>query len=308
MSVKQIRVKINNAWTVLTYNASSGNYEATISAPNITSYNVNSGHYYPVTVEATNLAGTITLVDDTDSTLGSSLRLKVKEGTAPVISITKPTASAYLGTNTPEIAFTITDETNGSGVNISSLTIKVDNNSAINNTSAGVTVTSITGGYSVKYIPQTALSDGAHTVTLNCSDYDGNAATSKSVSFTVDTVAPILTVTQPAEDNMYVANSSLTVTGTTNDATSSVATVTIKLNNVDQGTVNVNSSGSFSKVITLASGVNTLEVTSTDKAGKSTTIRRTINLDTSSIKIVSATITPNPVSTGNSFVISVKIE
>lgn len=307
MAVKQVRVKINNAWTVLTYNEASGNYEATISAPNVTSYNVNSGHYYPVTVEATNLAGTVTLVDDKDSTLGSSLKLRVKETTAPVIAISAPTASAYLGTNTPEIVFTVTDETNGSGIDISSLKIKVDN-SVFTNTSAGVTVTSITNGYSVKYVSTTALADGAHTVTLDCSDYDGNKATSKSVSFTTDTVAPVLTITQPAESNTYVANSAFTVTGSTNDATSSVATVKVKLNGVDQGTVTVNSSGNFSKAITLANGSNTVEVTATDKAGKSTTVRRTINLDTSSLKVVSAVITPNPVATGNSFTISVKIE
>lgn len=308
MAIKQVRVKINNAWTVLTYNEATGNYEATIAAPNITSYNVNSGHYYPVTVEATNMAGTIATKDDTDSEIGSSLQLRVKEQTAPVITITAPTASAYLSTNTPEIAFTITDETNGSGVDITSLQIKVDNGAAITNTSSGVTVSTITGGYSVKYIPQTALTDGSHTVTIDCSDHDGNAAESKSVSFAVDTVAPILTVSEPAESGSYTSVQTLVVKGTTNDATSSVATVTVKLNGVDQGTVTVDSSGNFEKSVSLASGENTIEVTATDRAGKTTTITRTIILDISVPDIESVTITPNPVATGNSFVISVTIK
>lgn len=307
MTIKQVRVRINNAWTILTYNANTGNYEATIAAPNITSYNVNSGHYYPVTVEATNMAGTVVTKDDTDAEIGSVLRLKVKEKSAPVITITSPTASAYLGTNTPEIVFTITDETNGSGVNISSLKIKVDS-TTFTNTSSGVSVSTITGGYSVKYIPQTALSDGTHTVTIDCSDNDGNAATAKSVTFTVDTVAPVLTVMQPAESGSYVSQQTLLVKGTTNDATSSVATVKIKLNGVDQGTVTVNSSGAFEKSISLAVGTNTIEVTATDKAGKSTTISRTVILDVSVPDIESVTITPNPVNTGNSFVISVTIK
>lgn len=307
MAMKQVRVKINNAWTVLTYSESTGCYEATIAAPNITSYNVNSGHYYPVTVEATNLAGTVATIDDTDDELGSSLQLKVKEATAPVIAISAPTASAYLATNTPEIVFTITDETNGSGVDISTLKIKVDS-TTYTNTSSGVTVTSITNGKQVKFVPSTALSDGSHTVTINCSDYDGNAATAKSVSFTVDTVAPTLTVTAPAENGLYVASSTYSVKGTTNDATSSVASVKVKLNGVDQGTVTVSSDGSFTKAITLASGTNTIVVTATDKAGKTTSITRTINLDTSAPDITSVTITPNPVGTGSSFVISVKVE
>lgn len=307
VAIKQVRVKINNAWTTLTYNETTGNYEATIAAPNITSYNVNSGHYYPVTVEATNMAGTVSTVDDTDDEVGSSLRLKVKEATKPVIAITAPTASAYLSTNTPEITFTITDETNGSGVDISTLKIKVDS-TTYTNTSSGVTITSITNGKSVKFVPQTALSDGSHTVTINCSDYDGNAATAKSVSFTVDTVAPTLTITAPSENGLYVANAAYTVVGTTNDATSSVASVSVKLNGVDQGTVTVGSNGSFSKSISLASGLNTIIVTATDRAGKTTTVTRTINLDTSAPDITSVIITPNPVGTGSSFVISVKVE
>lgn len=307
MAVKQVRVKINNAWTVLTYNNTSGKYEATIAAPNITSYNVNDRHYYPVTVEATNMAGTVTAKDDTDSELGASLRLKVKEVIAPEISISSPTAAAYLSTNTPEIVFTVTDETNGSGVDVTSLKIKVDT-AVYTNTSNGVAVTSITNGYSIKFVPQTALSDGEHTVTIECSDHDGNAAESKSVAFTVDTVAPTLTISQPAGDGLYVAESVYTVKGVTNDATSSVATVTIKLNGVDQGTVTIDTNGTFSKTITLSEGANTIEVTATDKAGKITTISRTINLDTSSLNITAVTITPNPVNTGSSYMIAVIIE
>lgn len=308
MAVQQVRVKINNAWTILTYNNGTGRYEASIAAPNTTSYNVNSGHYYPVTVEATNMAGTVTLKDDTDVTIGEYLRLRVKEQLPPVISISEPTASAYLSNNTPEIAFTVLDETNGSGVNLSSLEVKVDGGAAVTNTSAGVTVTSVTNGYSVKYVPQTALSDGSHTVEIRCSDNDGNSAEAKSVTFTVDTVAPVLTVNQPSEDGLYVADESYTVSGVTNDITSSVASVSIKLNGVDQGTVSVNDQGAFSKQVVLSEGANTIVVTAVDKAGKTTTVTRTINLDTSALNITAVSITPNPVNTGSSYVIAVTIE
>lgn len=307
MAIKQVRVKINGAWTTLTYNSSSGKYEATIAAPNITSYNVNSGHFYPVTVEATNMAGTQTVKDDTDSVLGASLRLMVKEQIKPVIKISAPTASSYLTTNTPAIAFSVTDETNGSGVDISTLKIAIDNGTVLTNTSKGVTVNSITNGYSVTYTPQTALSDGLHTVKINCSDNDGNAATAASVAFTVDTVAPILAVTQPSENISYVAVSGFMIKGTTNDATSSVASVTIKLNGTDQGTVTVDSSGNFTKAVTLTEGDNTIIVTSVDKAGKTTTVQRTINLDTSVPELSAVTISPNPVNTGSSFTITVEI-
>lgn len=307
MAIKSVRVKINNVWTTLSFNAQSGKYEGTIAAPNITSYNVNAGHYYPVTVEATNMADTVTTKDDTDSVLGSDLRLQVKEQTAPVITIYAPTEGAFLPTNTPTITFTVVDETNGSGVNISTLRIQMDNETPLTNISPGVTVSAITNGYSVSYVPQTGLSDGSHTVKVNCSDNDGNGASQRSVIFTVDTVAPTLTITAPAEDGSYVAVSSFTVAGVTNDAGSSIASVTITLNGVDQGSVIVNANGSFTKTVSLANGLNTLVITAADRAGQITSITRTIYLDTSAPAITAVSIVPNPVNTGTSFTISVTV-
>lgn len=62
MAIQQVRAQINGVWHTLDYNSTSGKYEKSITAPNVTSYNVNTGHYYPVTVEAKNTAGTTTTV------------------------------------------------------------------------------------------------------------------------------------------------------------------------------------------------------------------------------------------------------
>lgn len=188
---------------------------------------MNAGHYYPVTVEATDLAGNVTTKDDTDATLGTSLKLTVKEVTKPTISISAPSSGAYLSTNTPSITFTIVDETNGSGIKISALSIVIDGGTALTNNSAGVTVTSIANGYSVTYVPQTALTDGAHTVTINITDNDGNSATAVSRTFTVDTVPPTLSITTPLNATTYTNVASITIVGVTNDATSSPVAVTV---------------------------------------------------------------------------------
>ena len=99
MAIQQVRAQVNGVWHVLEYNSSTGKYEKTITAPNTTSYNVNAGHYYPVTVEATNTAGTVTTVNDNDGTVGNSLKLVVKEKVKPTINITSPGAGAFVINN-----------------------------------------------------------------------------------------------------------------------------------------------------------------------------------------------------------------
>lgn len=303
MAINTVKVTVNGS-TVTAVSNGDGTYTATLAAPNITSYNVNSGHYYPVTVVATNMAGTATTVNDQTDTLGTYLRLRVLETTAPTITITSPTSNQYFGTASPSITFKITDEANGSGVAISTLKIKVDS-STYTNTSSGVTITSITNGYNVTCVP-TALTDGTHTVQITVEDNDGNSATSSSVSFITDTIAPTLSVTNPATSGTYVANAALTVTGSTSDSTSGVPTIKITLNGSDQGSVTV-SNGTFSKGVTLVNGSNTIVVTATDKAGRVTTVTRTITLDSSSPVIASVVIDPNPVNIGENYTVTIKV-
>lgn len=306
MAVDTVRAKINGTWVTLTKNQSTGKYEGTIAAPNVTSFNVNDGHYYPVEVEATDLAGNVTTADDNHATLGSKLRLRVKEITKPTIAITAPAAGAFLTTNTPSISFQLRDEANGSGVKISSLQLKIDGGTTITNTSPGMSVTAVSGGYNCTYTPPSSLGDGTHTVTINVQDNDGNAATAASRSFTVDTVPPTLTVSSPVDDS-WQNSTSLTVSGNTNDVTSSPVTVKIKLNGADQGTVTVDSSGNFSKSLTLIEGTNTIVVTATDRAGKYSTVTRTVNVDITAPVVTNVAITPNPVNVGQSYTITVEV-
>lgn len=300
MAIKTVKTTINGQTYDLTLNSASGKWEATITAPGKTSYNL-AGGYYNVSVEATNEAGT---KGSADASTVEGLKLVVKETVAPVITIVSPTAGAYVANSKQPVVFNVTDETGGSGVDISTLVVKQDGTTVA---AANITHTAIANGYSVTYTPSAALSDGSHTVTINCKDHDGNAATEKSTTYTVDTVPPTLNVTSPA-DGLITAASSVTVAGTTNDATSSPVVITISLNGTDQGTVNVGTGGTFSKVITLKEGSNTIIVKAKDAAGKESSVTRTVTLDTSVPKIKAATITPNPVDTGKTMVISVTIE
>ena len=299
MAIQTVRAQINGTWHNLTYNPKNQRWEATITAPGATSYNQPNG-YYNVTVEATNTAGTQATADGTTI---AGLQLVVRETVAPVITITSPTNGARVTNSNQPVTFTVIDEAGGSGVDLESVVVKLDGSAV----SAGeVTHSAVTNGYSFTYTPASALGDGSHTVTVNAADNDGNNAVEKSTTFTVDTVAPSLNVTSP-QNGTVTNTAAVTVTGTTNDVTSSPVTVTITLNSVDQGAVTVGSGGAFSKAITLADGANVIVVTATDQAGKSSSVTINVTLDTSVPQIVAATITPNPVDAGETMVISVKI-
>ena len=282
MAVKAVQVVINGQTHTLTYNAKTKKYEATITAPSTSSYNQN-GHYYNVTKDAT------------DTTLGSSLQLKVKEKVAPVISITAPSSSAKLTNNKPVINWTVTDA--DSGVNPSTIKLIIDSQTI----TTGITKTQSGKNYTCSYTPTTALSDGTHTIKVSAS-----VATQKSVTFTVDTVPPELSVSAPV-DNLVTNQSSLVVKGTTNDVTSSPVTLTIKLNGGTEQTVEVGSDGSFTKTLTLVTGENTIVITAKDGAGKTSTVTKKVVLDQTAPVIQSVTISPNPVNAGATYTISVEV-
>lgn len=300
MAVKTVQAIINGVTTTLTLNSQTGKYEATITAPSKSSYPLD-GHYYPVTVKATDDAGNTTTKDSSDATLGSSLRLTVKEKTAPTITVTYPGASALITNNKPVIKWTIKD--NDSGVNPDSISVIIDGGSKI---TSGITKTAVNDGYECSYTPATALSDGSHTLKFDAKDNDGNAATQKSVTFKIDTVPPTLNVSSPANE-LITKNQTLTVKGTTNDQTSSPVKVTVKLNSDAAVDVTVGSDGAFTKDVTLAEGVNTIVITATDSAGKSSSVTRKVTLDTKAPVITAVTLTPNPVDAGKTYVISVSV-
>ncbi|MEG1497627.1 MAG: hypothetical protein RR385_09680 [Clostridiales bacterium] len=300
MAVQSVTAKINGQIHTLTYNSISGKYEATISAPSTSSYNNNAAHYYPVELTVADDAGNSTIVNDSHGSLGANLKLKVKEKVKPTVAFTSPTADATIINSKPQITALLRD--NDSGIDTASIILKVDNVAV---PVANINKSAVTGGYNIDYTPTSSLGDGNHTISLQVSDNDGNQCVATSNTFKVDTTPPVLSVTAPTV-GLVTNVAALTVTGVTNDATSSPTTVAIKLNNTDQGGVTVNGgTGAYSKSITLTEGNNTIEVTATDSAGKTTTITRTVELDTVAPVISAVTITPNPVDCGATYIISV---
>ena len=302
MAIAKVRVQIDGVWTNLTLK--DGKWVGTITAPAVTSYNLSS-KYYPVKIEVTNDAGTVVTKDATDATLGEALRLVVKETMKPTITLVSPSKGAYVTNNKQPITFKVVDEAGGSGVNLSTVKLKVDS-ATYTASSTGMTSTGITNGYQFVFTPQSVLKDGSHTITISASDNDGNAATEVISTFTIDTVPPTLTISSPT-DGLITNKAALTVTGKTNDATSSPITLTMTLNGTSLGVVGVGTDGSFTKAVTLAEGTNSLVVTAKDGAGQTTSITLSVKLDTTVPKVKGITLAPNPVSTSASVAITVEV-
>ena len=276
MAVKTAQYIFNGQAYNLTYNSTSGKWEATVTAPSKSSYN-QPDHVLGGTVKATDEAGNTTTVDQSHATLGASLKLRVKEKTAPTITITSPSAGAYITNTTPAIEFQVKDT--DSGVNAGTIAVTVDGTVV-----STVTKTAIDGGYKCTCTSPT-LKDGSHTISVKASDNDGNAATAKTATFTVDTVPPTLQITAPS-NNLITNKKTVTVNG---------------------ATATVGTDGTFTKDVTLAEGANTITIVAKDKAGKTTTVTRKVTVDTSAPVIKSVTLTPNPVDCGKTFIIAVEI-
>lgn len=302
MAIAKVRVQVNGTWTNFTL--SNGKWVGTITTPSVTSYNL-ANKYYPVKVEITNDAGTVVTIDATDATFGEALRLYVQETMKPVITLVAPSKDAYVTNNKQPITFKVVDEEGGSGVNLSSVKLKVDS-TTYTATSTGMVSTGITNGYQFVFTPQSALKDGSHTITIEASDNDGNAATAVSSTYTIDTVPPTLTISYP-QTGLITNKASLTVTGKTNDATSSPITLTMILNGTSLGTVAVGSDGSFSKALTLKEGNNSIVVTAKDGASQTTSITLNVKLDTTVPKLNKIVLSPNPAKTSESVTITIEV-
>lgn len=299
MAVKTVQVIINGQTYTATYDSTIGKYKVTLTVPSTTSYNINSGHYYPITIKATDTAGNIKSANDDHATLGSNLRLTVKEITKPVITVTSPSANAVLTNNKPVFSWKVTDEANGSGINPDTIGLTIDSGTRI--TGSAITKTSVTNGYQCSYTPSSALGDGSHTAKFDVSDYDGNAAAQVNVTLKVDTVPPTLNISAPANGS-ETNKAECTVSGTTNDATSSPVNV-----EVNGTAVTVASDGQFSTTVNLTEGENTITIVATDGAGKTTTITRKVTLDTVAPVIKAVTLSKSTCLVGETIEILIEV-
>ena len=256
MAITQVRVKLGNTWTTLTYNAATGRYEASLTAPG-TSID-QPGGYYSLTAEAANSTG------DTASITGTqlpSLRLTVRETDAPSLTLSSPPAG-YVTTSSPLIVFRCSDPPGGSGIDTGS------GEASIDGVSVPCAVSPAGTGYQLA-IQAEGLSEGPHTVTAAISDRDGNRTTA-SAAYIVDTVPPGLTILRPYLRHV-VDGASVVISGQAVDSVSANVSVT-----VGGQAVTPEEDGTFSVDFPLLVGVNSIQVSAADAAGNQTAAQVTL--------------------------------
>lgn len=117
------------------------------------------------------------------------------------------------------------------------------------------------------FTPPLRLPEGANTFTAQVQDAFGHHSHTVINTFTVDTVPPKFLTLSPAEGSVF-ANPHVTFQGTIDDPSASVV-----LDGVGPAS-NTSASGTalaFSLPVTLAAGLNTVNLTAIDKAGNSAT-------------------------------------
>lgn len=245
MAITQVRAQVNGVWYILTYDAAQRCYAAEIPAGETSADQ--PGGWYNVTVEAANDTGETVSIDGEAL---SSLRLVVKDLTAPTVTLVSP-PQGYVTTQTPEIVVDLTDDS--SGINLDTLSASIDGEPE-----SSVSTAAITGGYRATITP--TLADGLHTVEISVSDQDGNAGTLVLI-YTVDTVPPVLGVW---DHRLVVDDEAVLFRGMAQDS----AGVSVTASTGSWSTTTAPAAdGSWRVSVPLEIGANEITVTATDGAG-----------------------------------------
>ena len=148
---------------------------------------------HAITVTATDNAQS-TAVGTTPGNLATATSTIVVDNTLPSVAITAPAAGIFTNNNKPTLVFTATDR------NLAVTTLKVD----------GTIVTAA----AVSPATLGPLTDSTHNAAIEALDSAGNLTTDTK-SFTVDTIAPVITITSPvitAAGTIGVSSPSMTFT------------------------------------------------------------------------------------------------
>ena len=187
-------------------------------------------------------------VDNAGNTGSDSVSITV-DTTPPTITISSPNDGDIFDTDTITVTWSGSDSTTG----IDHYEIYDNGNAVDTNIPASQTSYTLTG-----------LGDGSHTIEVRAVDGAGNTG-SDSVSITVDTTAPTVTITSPS-DGAILDNSTVVVQWSGSDATTGIDHYELYLDGSPVDT-NIPSSQNSYTLSGLGDGSHTIEVRAVDGAG-----------------------------------------
>ena len=217
--------------------------------------------------------------------------ISTADHTPPTITISSPASGALTNTNVT-VKGTVADSQSG----VTSLEAALDGAAF-----SAVSFNATTGAFS--YVASLVLNgsvDGPHTIALRGTDLAGNSTTVDE-TFTLDTVAPSITITA-AEERRRVSTSP-TVAGILSDIGTGVASLQARLDAGVFTSVAVGAGGSFSFATGLATdgsddGAHVVTFEAADRAGNAFTAELDFTLSTTE---VNPTITIQSPASGGSF-------
>ncbi len=136
-----------------------------------------------------------------------------------------------------------------------------------------------------------ALPDGTYTVVASQADELGHVGRS-TLTFVIDTVAPVVTLTGPEADT-----SSATITGTAGTAVGDDATVALQVRPSSGAAIQVSApvvAGTFAASVALVDGLYTVTAIQTDHAANAGSVTRTFRVTNPAPPPVVGALTPTP--------------
>lgn len=238
---------------------------------------------------------------DAAGNAGSATSTFTIDTTSPSLSINAP--AAYMRNTTPSFSGAMgtqaADATHSADA--ATVTVRVYQGTSTSNANLVATLSPTypsSGQWSAVVPAASALTPGQYTLRVNQSDGAGNTA-NQTATFTVETTAPAVTLSSPADSATTGMNPTFTGTAGTQaaDATHSAdaSTVTVHIFSGASevrtlSNVSVSSGGAFSVAIPatnpLGNGIYTWNVTQTDDAGNTgTSATRTLTVNAPSVTL-----------------------
>ena len=155
---------------------------------------------------------------------------------APTVVITSPEDGALIASSTVTVTF------DSAATDVDHFEMSVD----------GSEYFEVASPYTI-----TGLGDGTHVISVRAVDVSGNVGPPATITITIDTTAPVISVLTPGDGQMFTERE-ITVEGTITGA------VAAYLNGEP---LELDENGNFSTTVELSEGMNTLTITAVDEAG-----------------------------------------